>query len=114
MVIFIKKHKKYSKKIHGSYKTKKCNVLCFKSRSIIGYNHDLCFANNCNNNTSSYTQLGGSYAGSDDQYQLNGAYNFQVKDYEVFQVLDVDKGKTIQSKILNETETNQLMKWLPN
>eukprot|EP01084_Bolivina_argentea_P173670 300834_1 len=80
-----------------------------------GGNHDLYIVNNCNNSNSS-TNLGNVYEGSADPYQLNGAQKFKVIDYEVFQVLDPEYNSTntIHSEIINEAETNQLIKWIPN
>jgi hypothetical protein len=55
---------------------------------------DLCLFNNCNSNSSSYSNLGYSYelpkgmtVNTDESKQsLAGAYNFSVKEYEVFKI----------------------------
>eukprot|EP01083_Nonionella_stella_P144064 449062_1 len=70
-----------------------------------GNNHDLYLADSCNGNSSSNTTLGGSYTGKEDPYQLNGGTSaFQVKDYEVWHILEPGDA-VLESTILNEQET---------
>lgn len=49
-----------------------------------GFDFYLC--NNCNTTNSSYSNLGNSYGAPKDKNLLAGSYNFQVKDYEVWQI----------------------------
>ena len=62
-----------------------------------GGGHDFYLYNNCNQNTSSYSNLGYTYR-SPFQYNteqsknhLAGCYNFQVSDYEVLSIVLVQK-----------------------
>jgi len=52
-----------------------------------GSGHDFYLCDNCNSTGSSYSNLGTGYAAPKDTSMLAGAYNFTVKDYEVFQVV---------------------------
>jgi len=52
-----------------------------------GSGHDLYLCDNCNSSTTSYSNFGHSYASPKDNAMLTGAYNFMVKDYEVFQIV---------------------------
>lgn len=51
-----------------------------------GSNHDLHIANAANSNTSSYSNLGGSYVNGGHQYLFTGSQNFQVSEIEVYKV----------------------------
>ena len=53
---------------------------------FIGGGHDFYIANQCNMNSSSYTNLGHSYAAPKDKNLLAGGYNFMVKEYEVWEL----------------------------
>jgi hypothetical protein len=58
---------------------------------LFGSGNDIYVADGCNNNTSSYTNLGGSYAndiGIAGNQFFTGEHNFTVKEIEVFQVSD--------------------------
>jgi hypothetical protein len=65
-------------------------VYCHSSYgSIFGVGHAICVGNNCNQDTSSYTNLGSGYAndtGIDGTQVFTGERNFQVKEIEVFAV----------------------------
>jgi len=51
-----------------------------------GSGHDINIVDNCNTNNGSCSNFGTSYDHQNDQNKLAGAYNFTVKDYEVFVV----------------------------
>jgi len=51
-----------------------------------GSGHDFYICDSCNSTTGSYSNLGNSYNAPKDTTMLAGAYNFTVKDYEVFTV----------------------------
>jgi hypothetical protein len=56
---------------------------------IFGNGWDILVANSCNENTSSYTNLGNAYrndTGLSGQEVFTGEYNFQVKEIEVFTI----------------------------
>jgi hypothetical protein len=65
-------------------------VRCHPSYGpTFGTGHDIYVANNCDQNTSSYTHLGYAYkndAGIAGKQVFTGEYNFQVKEIEVFSV----------------------------
>ena len=66
-----------------------------KNGPTFGDGHDIVLYNDCNKSTESYANFGNSYqAPAGIKYQseasktfLADSYNFQVQDYEVFQVL---------------------------
>jgi hypothetical protein len=56
---------------------------------IFGSNNDIHVENNCNQNTESYTCLGGAYTndtGIDSEQVFTGQQDFQVREIEVFTV----------------------------
>jgi hypothetical protein len=65
-------------------------ILCYSSYGpTFGTGHDIYAANACNENTSSYTNLGSGYrndTGLDGKEVLTGEYNFQVTEIEVFTI----------------------------
>jgi len=52
-----------------------------------GGGHDMYLCDSCNQSNGSYSNLGTSYSAPKDTTLLAGAYNFTVKEYEVFQVV---------------------------
>jgi len=77
-----------------------------------GGNHDLYIANNCNSNTSSYTNLGNAYNGETDKYQLTGSNSFKVEDYEIWDMILRPESTQIQSSILRGQEVAKLNEWI--
>jgi hypothetical protein len=67
-------------------------IFCYSSYGpLFGGGADICVADGCNNSTSSYTNLGGSYAndtGIAGNQFFTGEGKFTVKEIEVFQVSD--------------------------
>jgi len=52
-----------------------------------GGGHDFYLCDNCNQSAGSYSNFGTNYTAPKDTSMLAGAYNFTVKDYEVFQLV---------------------------
>ena len=58
-----------------------------KSRGpCFGGGHDLCLHSGCLSNDSSYESTGHSYETQGKKYVLSGISQFQVEDYEVYQI----------------------------
>jgi hypothetical protein len=57
---------------------------------IFASNNDICVFDSCNTNANSYTDLGGSYTnstGRDSKTVFTGAHTFQVREIEVFEII---------------------------
>jgi hypothetical protein len=65
-------------------------IRCYSGYGpTFGSNYDIYVADNCDQNTNSYTYLGGSYTndtGIDGKQVFTGTYGFRVKEIEVFTV----------------------------
>eukprot|EP01084_Bolivina_argentea_P221947 375782_1 len=69
--------------------TKKPQYAIYKNNDrccCFGGGHDIGITDQCNENTSSYSNFGHSYSADNDQSKLAGSYNFKVTEYEIWNV----------------------------
>jgi len=65
--------------------TANCHIYCHQSYGpTFGGGFDFNICENCGTTNSSYSNFGHTYDHANDKDKLAGAYNFTVKDYEVY------------------------------